>query len=223
MAQNDAAVYTLRWNEVFQQLEGAYNTAWVALPLGGAGVSSLNSLTGAVTLSAGSNVTLTPSGNNITIASSGTTTPNFIAEGGAINGDSTNTTAFVRCSGKVTITPSSNTATIIVMATVSIQVISNTGSPSEYYLTIFRDTTAADHGVISDGTNVSLDSRGLSSAFQSSSNGADMSLVVSIPIIVTDVPGTGAHTYTVGFRTNVSGQTQAEAGNLNSIIAFEVH
>jgi hypothetical protein len=36
---------------------------------GGSGVSSLNTLTGALTLVAGTNITLTPSGNNITIAS----------------------------------------------------------------------------------------------------------------------------------------------------------
>lgn len=38
---------------------------------GGGGVSSLNTLTGDVTLSAGSNITLTPSGNDIEIASTG--------------------------------------------------------------------------------------------------------------------------------------------------------
>lgn len=38
---------------------------------GSAGVSSVNSLTGAVTLAAGTNVTITPSGNTLTIASSG--------------------------------------------------------------------------------------------------------------------------------------------------------
>lgn len=37
-------------------------------------VTSLNSLTGSVTLAAGSNVTITPSGNTLTIASSGSTT-----------------------------------------------------------------------------------------------------------------------------------------------------
>jgi len=37
---------------------------------GGGGVSSLNTLTGAVTLAAGTNVSLTPSGNTLTIASS---------------------------------------------------------------------------------------------------------------------------------------------------------
>jgi hypothetical protein len=39
--------------------------------IGGAGVSSLNTLTGAVTLSAGSNITLTPVGNDIEISASG--------------------------------------------------------------------------------------------------------------------------------------------------------
>lgn len=38
---------------------------------GGSGVTSLNTLTGAITLAAGSNITLTPVGNTITIASSG--------------------------------------------------------------------------------------------------------------------------------------------------------
>lgn len=36
---------------------------------GGGGVTSLNTLTGAVTLAAGANITLTPVGNTITIAS----------------------------------------------------------------------------------------------------------------------------------------------------------
>jgi hypothetical protein len=43
----------------------------VAQTGGGAGVSAINTLTGAVVLAAGSNITLTPSGNTITIASTG--------------------------------------------------------------------------------------------------------------------------------------------------------
>lgn len=47
---------------------------FVKLPLisGSGGVTSLNALTGALVLSAGSNITLTPSGNTITISASGT-------------------------------------------------------------------------------------------------------------------------------------------------------
>jgi hypothetical protein len=40
---------------------------------GGSGVSSLNSLTGNLTLVAGSGITITPAGSNITIASAGGT------------------------------------------------------------------------------------------------------------------------------------------------------
>lgn len=40
-----------------------------------AGVTSLNTLTGAITLAAGSNITLTPAGNTITIASTASTSP----------------------------------------------------------------------------------------------------------------------------------------------------
>ena len=38
---------------------------------GGGGVTSINALTGAVTLAAGTGITLTPSGNTITIAATG--------------------------------------------------------------------------------------------------------------------------------------------------------
>src|ERR1019366_7186936 len=55
-------------------------SAWVAVG-GGSGVSSFNTLTGAVTISAGANITFTPSGNNISIAASGGGTP------GGSNGD----------------------------------------------------------------------------------------------------------------------------------------
>lgn len=55
-----------KWGEEVQVINssGAFVGA-------GAGVSSLNGLTGVVTLSAGSNITLTPVGNDITISASG--------------------------------------------------------------------------------------------------------------------------------------------------------
>jgi hypothetical protein len=48
-----------------------------------AGVSSLNGLTGAVTLSAGANITLTPVGNDISIASVGAGTGDVVGPAGA--------------------------------------------------------------------------------------------------------------------------------------------
>ncbi|HEY3620748.1 MAG TPA: hypothetical protein VGK96_28425 [Candidatus Sulfotelmatobacter sp.] len=64
-------------------------TQWAAIG-SAAGVASLNSLTGAVTLAAGSNITLTPSGNMITIAASGgggsiPSTTNLLAGNGSGN------------------------------------------------------------------------------------------------------------------------------------------
>lgn len=52
-------------------LQYAFPTGYVNIATGGSGVSSLNTLTGAVTLAAGTNITLTPSGNTITVAASG--------------------------------------------------------------------------------------------------------------------------------------------------------
>ena len=49
--------------------DGAGNLSWG--PGGGAAVASLNSLTGALSIVAGSGITVTPSGSNITIASTG--------------------------------------------------------------------------------------------------------------------------------------------------------
>src|ERR1700677_3529259 len=53
---------------------------YVDLPLenggGGSGVSSLNSLTGALSIDAGSGITVTPSGSTITIASTGSSGAN---------------------------------------------------------------------------------------------------------------------------------------------------
>jgi len=50
--------------------DGSGNLTW-GPQTGAGGVTTLNTLSGAVTISAGSNITLTPSGNNISIASSG--------------------------------------------------------------------------------------------------------------------------------------------------------
>lgn len=59
---------------------------------GGGGVTSLNTLTGDITLAAGSNITLTPSGNTITIASTGGTTT---AIGGTVTGGTAGSVLFI--------------------------------------------------------------------------------------------------------------------------------
>lgn len=53
---------------------GTSGTPYVIAATGSTGVASINSLSGAITLAAGANTTITPSGNTITIASSGTGT-----------------------------------------------------------------------------------------------------------------------------------------------------
>lgn len=72
MANQDASQYTLRFNEITGALEFGSGNNWFSTNIAaGGGVTSLNTLTGAVTLAAGSNITLTPSGNTITVASTG--------------------------------------------------------------------------------------------------------------------------------------------------------
>lgn len=90
---------------------------------GSSGVSSLNTLTGAVTLSAGTNVTITPSGNNLAIAASGSgsggyatvqdegaaetqrATLNFIGTGVTVADDSANSRTNVTISGSASAVP----------------------------------------------------------------------------------------------------------------------
>lgn len=62
-----------------------------AVPSGG--VTSLNTLSGNVTLSAGSNITLTPSGNDIAISASGGGSPSYIAGSGTATASGTNSLA----------------------------------------------------------------------------------------------------------------------------------
>lgn len=59
-----------------QDLYAWNGSAWevIASPIGFSGVTSLNALTGALTLVAGTDITITPSGSSITIASTGANT-----------------------------------------------------------------------------------------------------------------------------------------------------
>lgn len=65
---------------------------------GSGGVSSLNALTGALTLVAGSNITITPSGTNITISASG---GGGLAIGNAISGSAGGTILFSTAGSKL--------------------------------------------------------------------------------------------------------------------------
>src|ERR1700691_3741785 len=80
MADTDQSLYNIRYNQVTQGLEGfgGGSPMWTPLILSADSVSSLNGLTGTVTLAAGANISLTPVGNTITVASTGGgNTPNI--------------------------------------------------------------------------------------------------------------------------------------------------
>lgn len=68
------------------------------------GVSSVNSLVGAITLAAGTNIGLTPSGNTITISST--------ASNGVTNVNSITGAVTIAAGANITVTPSGNTITI---------------------------------------------------------------------------------------------------------------
>jgi len=69
MANNDLSQYVLRFNEITKELEYGLGNTWKQADISSAGVTSINSLTGEVTFTAGTNVTLVPSGQTITINS----------------------------------------------------------------------------------------------------------------------------------------------------------
>jgi hypothetical protein len=79
MADTDTSSPILRYNLIAQVVEYFNGSDYYPVAATGGGVSSLNTLTGAITLAAGSNITLTPSGNTITIDSTGGSTPNIVS------------------------------------------------------------------------------------------------------------------------------------------------
>lgn len=89
---------------------------------GGGGVSSLNSLTGALSIVAGTNITVTPSGSNITISSSGggSSAPTVNAQTGT-----TYTLALTDANNRVTL---SNTSAITLTIPLNSSVNFTTGT-----------------------------------------------------------------------------------------------
>jgi hypothetical protein len=78
---------------------------------GGGGVTSLNSLTGALTLVAGSGITITPSGSNITIAATGSSgNPYYVNEFTLTSTDISN--------GYVTLSPTPDNPTQVILTVI---------------------------------------------------------------------------------------------------------
>jgi hypothetical protein len=143
MADTDNSSPILRYNLVSNTVEYFNGADWYPAdsdPAGG--VTSFNTLTGDVTISAGSNITLTPSGNNIAISSTGGgsgASPNFVQVTQPNNFDSNATNVFQPSSVlTLTITPSSNTAQILI--NFSTNVYSATAG-AEALVTIFRNSS----------------------------------------------------------------------------------
>lgn len=91
--------------------------AWTTLTY----VSSLNSLTGALTLVAGTNITITPSGSNITIAAAGAGVSSMNSLTGALS---------IVAGANVTVTPSGSTITIAASGGAGTLLYANTTVPS---------------------------------------------------------------------------------------------
>lgn len=64
------------------------STQYIRYPATGSGVTSINSLTGAITLAAGTNITITPAGNTLTIASTASASFPLLAPDGSVSAPS---------------------------------------------------------------------------------------------------------------------------------------
>jgi len=134
---------------------------------GGGGVSSLNSLTGALSLTAGTGITITPSGSNILISSSG-------GGGGiaSINGDTTAAQVIVAGSG-ISVSSSSGTTTISNTLSAGANLfLSNLSSPTAINQNLLFGTDATNNiGAVGASRPKSIISSGI---MQSGSYGAGL-------------------------------------------------
>ena len=204
MANSDASITTLRYNTISTNLEYAEGINWFAVP--GAGVTTLNGLSRAVVLAAGSNITLTPSGNTITIASTGGGgggTPNYAVATDSISYNVTST-SFQATGFQVTITPSSVSAAIFLTVTSTMIV---TAPNDAGYTTIYR------------GVSTNLAGAGLPFV-QSNSLGTN-----PLGMTFIDVPGTTSPVvYTVYIKSDLgSGSSTFNSGVVGVFTAQEIH
>lgn len=211
MANSDSSQYVLRYNEITGALEYGSGNNWTPAILNSGTVSSINSLTGAVTLAAGSNITITPSGNTLTIASTGGGGSPNVVQGTDTTSFTSNSNSYLGTGTNVTITPSSNTAKILIMVSSTLTSADPTATSAE--ATIFGTA----NGNLGGGIGVAL--------ISTSANTTDQT-DYPCTMTVLDSPGTTApQTYQVQIASTdgVTNVTWNRAGAQATIVAQEIH
>lgn len=115
------------------------STLYIKYPASGGGVTTINGLSGDVTLAAGTGITITPSGNTLTIAATGTPSFPILAPNGTMLAPSysfaasTSTGMYSPATNFLALT--SNGATALVLSDTQVVSISNNGTASLPILT----------------------------------------------------------------------------------------